>query len=97
QNLQELIGGVHADVGLQQQLFELVPERIVDRPRLLKNRRDPRKDAFTRLFDAFIKLEPTAKNHEAFAVRTTMRVGGAAPPAASAARHERSSDWRRGA
>ena len=45
QDFQQLIGGVHADISLQQQLLELLPQVLVDRPRLLEDARQAGKDA----------------------------------------------------
>jgi len=38
---------VHTDICLQQQFFELVPQVVVDRARLLEDAGDAREDTFT--------------------------------------------------
>ena len=58
QDLEQLIGGVHADVGLEEKLLELVPQLVVDGPWLLEDTGDAGKDAFAGFFDALTEDEP---------------------------------------
>ena len=44
EDLDELIGRLDAHISLQQKLFELVPQRVVDGSRRVKNRSDSRKN-----------------------------------------------------